>query len=72
MYEQDNFKYHYSGSLTFLCHYEFMIELGTLITECQIKKSQFGVASPRLLRLGERALQMPFLVIQFAVLLASL
>ena len=39
MYEQDNFKHHYSGSFTSLCPYEFMIELGPLITECQIKKS---------------------------------
>ena len=53
MYEQDNFKHHYSGSLTILCPYEVMIELGPLITECQIKKSQFRVASPHLLQLGE-------------------
>ena len=35
---------------------EFMIELGPLIIECQIKKSQFCVASPHLLRLGEGVL----------------
>ena len=57
MYEQGNFKHYYSGSLTSLCCYEFMIELGPLITKCQIKKSQFCVASPHLLRLGEGALQ---------------
>ena len=51
------FKHHYSGSLTSACPYEFMIELGPLITECQIKKSQFCVASPYLLLLGEGALQ---------------
>ena len=55
MYEQDNFKHHSSGSLTSLCPYEFVIELGPLITICQIKKSQFCVASPHLLRLGEGA-----------------
>ena len=53
MYEQDNFKHHYGASFTSLCPYEFMIELGPLIIECQIKKSQFYVASPHLLRLGE-------------------
>ena len=59
MYEQDNFKHHYSGNLTSLCPYKFMIELGPLITKCQIKKSQFCVASPHLLRLVEGALQIP-------------
>ena len=58
MYEQNNFKHHYYGSLTSLSPYEFMIELGPLITECQIKKSQFYVVSPHLLRLGEGALQL--------------
>ena len=34
MYEHDNFKHHYNGSLISLCPYEFMIELDPLITEC--------------------------------------
>ena len=58
MYVQDNFKHHYNGSLTSLCPYEFMIELGPLITKCHIKKSQFHVSSPHLLQLGEGALQL--------------
>ena len=54
------FKHHYSGCFTSLCPFEFMIELGLLITECQIKKSQFCVASPHLLQLGEGALHFFF------------
>ena len=56
MYEQDNFKHHYKGSFTSLCPYEFIIELGPLITECQIKKSQFYMTPPHLMRSGDEAL----------------
>ena len=57
MYEQDNFKHHYGGSLISLCHYEFMIEMGPLILENQVKKSMSCVAAPHLPRLGDGVLQ---------------
>ena len=50
------FKYHYGGSFKVLCHYEFMIEMGQLMSENQVKKSLFCVASPHLTQLGEKAL----------------
>ena len=42
--------------LQVLCHYEFMIEMGPLMSENQVKKSLFCVASPHLTQLGEGAL----------------
>ena len=39
--------------LQVLCHYEFMIEMGPLISENQVKKSMSCVASPHLTRLGK-------------------
>ena len=37
MYEYDSFKHYYSGSLISLCPYEFMIELGPLITNFRLR-----------------------------------
>ena len=42
--------------LQVLCHYEFMIEIGPLMSENQVKKSLSCVASPHLTQLGEGAL----------------
>ena len=42
--------------LQILCHYEFMIEMGPLMSENQVKKSLSCVASPHLTQLEERAL----------------
>ena len=44
--------------LQVLCHYEFMLEVGLLMTGNQLYKSQSCVASPHLTRLGEGALQL--------------
>ena len=44
--------------LQVLCHYEFMIEMGPLMLENQVKKSLSCVASPHLTQLGEGALQL--------------
>ena len=44
--------------LQVLCHYEFMIEIGTLMSENQVKKSLSCVMSPHLTWLGKGALQM--------------
>ena len=44
--------------LQVLCHYEFMIEMGLLMLENQVKKSLSYVASPHLMWLGEGALQL--------------
>ena len=33
MYEHDNFKHHYGGSVINICHYESMIEMGPLMFE---------------------------------------
>ena len=44
--------------LQVLCHYEFMIEIGSLMSENQVKKSLSCVASPHLMWLGEGALQL--------------
>ena len=41
-----------------LCHYEFMIEIGPLMSENQVKKSMSYVASPHLKRLEEGSLQL--------------
>ena len=41
--------------LQVLCHYEFMIEIGPLMLENQVKKSMLCVASPHLTWLGEVA-----------------
>ena len=57
MYEHDNFKHHYGGSLISLCHYEFMIKMGLLMSKNQVKKSMSYVVSPHLPRLGDGALQ---------------
>ena len=46
--------------LQVLCHYEFMIEIGPLVSENQVKKSMSCVASPHLTRLGERALHIDY------------
>ena len=43
--------------LQVLCHYEFMIEMGPLISENQVMKSLSHVASPHWTWLGEGALQ---------------
>ena len=40
--------------LQVLCHYEFMIEMGSLMSENQVKKSLSCVVSPHLRRLGKR------------------
>ena len=48
MYEQDKFKHHCGGSLISLCQYEFMIEMGSRMSENQVKKSLSCVASPHL------------------------
>ena len=42
--------------LQVLCHYVFMIEMGPLMSENQVKKSLSCVASPHLTQLGEGAL----------------
>ena len=39
--------------LQVLCHYEFMIEMGPLMSENQVKKSLSCVESPHLPQLGE-------------------
>ena len=44
--------------LQVLCHYEFMIEMGPLMSENQVKKSLSYVAFPHLTRLGEAVLHL--------------
>ena len=46
--------------LQVLCYYEFMIEIGSLMSENQVKKSLSYVASPHLTQLGEGALHIRF------------
>ena len=49
--------------LQVLCHYEFMIEMGLLMSKNQVKNSMSYVASPHLTGLGEGALQsMPIVI----------
>ena len=45
--------------LQVLCHYKFMIEMGPLMSENQVKKSLSCVVSPHLTRLGEKTLHTP-------------
>ena len=50
-----------------LCHYDFMIEMGPLMSKNKVRKSKFCVASPHLTQLGEGALQLECMI--FAYLL---
>ena len=45
--------------LQVLCHYEFMIEMSSLMSENQVKKSFSYVASPHVMWMREGALQGP-------------
>ena len=58
IYVQDNLNTTTVVVLQVLCHYEFMLEVGPLMTGNQFYKSQSCVASPHLTRLGEGALHM--------------